>query len=186
MAEILKMFELVDEDCMAEMQIGSCRIESSFDAQWTMFFEGTSQSGFQFCLVNDLHHTTKDEVELAREFAHAFLDSFAGTVGGVTPINERMRSNFFLPMPFTRRNCSTSRNAPSACRYSTMRSASTGPMPGSASKSCSVALFKSSFCSTDLFDGCGTRCDWSGLTAASDMARGAVDRILSWGLLDSE
>src|SRR5262245_50159499 len=148
-----------------------------------MFFEGTSQSGFQFRLVNDLDYTAKNEVELAREFAHAFLDSFFGTVRWVTPINERMRSNFFLPMPFTRRNCSTSRIAPRACRYSTMRSASTGPIPGSASKSCSVALFRSSFCSTDLFDACGTG---TGVTAASETANGAVDRMLSCGLLVSE
>ena len=39
MSEILKMFQLVDQDRMAEMQIRRRRIESRLDAQGPAFFE---------------------------------------------------------------------------------------------------------------------------------------------------
>ena len=126
------MLELVDQDRMAQMQIRRSGIEACFHAQRPILFQGTCQLRFKFSPLNHLHDSAEDQIELTGEFAHV---AFFRRVGMFRIRCHRDQwtnpLKLLFPNPFDGSQfIKTSERLPPTRRYSMIRSANLGPIPG--------------------------------------------------------
>src|SRR5437867_2476007 len=135
MAHMLKVFELVEEEGVPEMEIRRGGIESGLDAERPPLFERRRDLVLELLRGDDLDGPARDEGELPLHFVH-------GASAVLT--NGRKRFIRFSPMPRTFLRSSTLRNPLWLLRYSTRRWASFSPMPGSSMKSSARAELRSS------------------------------------------
>ena len=77
MAEILEVLELVDEHGVAQVKIGSRRIEPGFHSQRPLVLERAGKFALQFGRLNDLHGSAENQIHLFGKLDHNSLSLMA-------------------------------------------------------------------------------------------------------------